>query len=558
MQENVDAATPYILGAMVVNLLSSALDQGKSASFAVSSVHASLTARVSLFRHLHTLSHDFHLARQTGAVIRVAERGGQAVSQLVQYLVLSIVPTLVQLAIIVFIFLFTFDVISAVLAMGMFIMYYLYTLKMTNWRTALRREMNEADNAVSFRCTDSLINFETVKFCTSQEFEVKRMEAAIAEYNKGQIKVSLSLSMLNFGQEALVEACRAALLVLMGRQVLAGQFTPGDFVMLSAYLVQMARPLGFLGSTWRLITNAKVDLEKCIQLTRARGNVEDAPGAVPLQVQGGEIEFDNVSFRYNEDREILKGISFRVPAGKKVALVGKTGSGKSTIARLLLRCWDVTSGTIRVDGQDVRSVTLDSLRDIAAVIPQDVCMFNDTIGYNISYGAASLLGRACTQDEIEEAARVAQIHDFILSLPDGYDTVVGERGLKLSGGERQRVGVARAVIRHPKIFIADESTAALDTATERDIQAALDRGSEGITSVVVAHRLSTIASADEILVVHEGEIVERGDHLTLLGLGGRYANMWNAQRKEGADHLEVEDGSSDSDSDSEPEQLVSL
>ncbi len=482
------------------------------------------------FGHIHRLSLRYHITRKTGGLSRIIERGVKGVDFLLRFMLLSIGPLILELSMVAVIFALVFGWAYAAVVIVVITIYIVFTLKVTEWRVKIRREMNEQDTDANQKAIDSLLNYETVKYFNAEELEASRYDRAMQRYEAAAVKTGLSLSFLNVGQSALITTGLVIVMVMAAKGVQAGTLTVGDFVMVNAYMIQITMPLNFLGTVYREIRQALVDMGEMFGLLNQPAEVLDKPNAPALRVAGGEVVFDDVRFDYDPARAILKGISFTVAPGQRVALVGPSGSGKSTIARLLFRFYDVTGGSIRIDGQDLRDVTQSSIHASIGVVPQDTVLFNDTVLYNIAYGRPD-----ASRAEIEEAARAARIHDFIISLPDGYDTTVGERGLKLSGGEKQRVGIARTLLKNPPILILDEATSALDTQTERDIQDSLRKMGEGRSVITIAHRLSTIADADVIIVLEAGEIVERGTHEVLLGQGGRYAAMWARQSSEEED-----------------------
>lgn len=521
----------WLLGAVgltvayaMTRILAAAMQQGRDAIFAPVAQRALRRMALETFQHIHALSLRYHITRKTGGMSRVMERGVKGVEFLLRFLLFSIVPLVLELALVAVIFLWVFGP-SYLAVVGVTIAAYVaFTFKVTEWRVALRRQMNDSDTEANQRAIDSLLNFETVKYFGAEAREAVRYDRAMAGYEKAATKTATSLAFLNFGQALLITLGLAAVMVMSALEVQAGRQTVGDFVMVNAYMIQITVPLNFLGSVYREIRQALVDMGQMFGLLDQPAEIIDAPNAPPLAVSAGEIALDDLRFGYDPERPILKGVSLTVPGGQKVALVGASGSGKSTIGRLLFRFYDPGSGAIRIDGQDLRDVTQASVHAAIGVVPQDTVLFNDTIGYNIAYGRDG-----ATQAEIEAAAKAAQIHDFIMSLPEGYATTVGERGLKLSGGEKQRVGIARTLLKDPPILLLDEATSALDTETEAGIQGALERAGQGRTVLVIAHRLSTIADADRIVVLEAGEVVEQGAHADLLARRGRYFDLWTRQ-----------------------------
>jgi len=479
------------------------------------------------FTHIHRLSMRYHITRKTGGLSRIIERGVKGVDFLLRFMLLSIGPLILELTLVSVIFALYFGWEYMVVVVGTIAIYITYTLKVTEWRVKIRRAMNDSDTDANQKAIDSLLNFETVKYFNAEGWEARRYDGAMAKYEDMAVRTGLSLSALNVGQSFIITCGLIGVMVMSAMGVQRGQFTVGDFVMVNAYMIQITMPLNFLGTVYREIRQALVDMGEMFGLLGQPAEITDKPGAAALQVSGGVLEFDNVAFAYDPDRQILRGISIDVPAGGTLALVGHSGSGKSTIGRLMFRFYDVTGGAIRIDGQDIRDVTQESLHAAIGVVPQDTVLFNDTIGYNIAYGRSG-----ATQAEVEAAARAAKIHDFVASLPEGYETRVGERGLKLSGGEKQRVGIARTLLKNPPILLLDEATSALDTQTERDIQDSLRAMGQGRTVVTIAHRLSTIADADRIVVLDAGRVVESGTHAELLARHGRYAAMWARQSAE--------------------------
>jgi len=479
------------------------------------------------FTHIHRLSMRYHITRKTGGLSRIIERGVKGVDFLLRFMLLSIGPLILELLLVSLIFALYFGVQYMVVVVVTIALYVTYTLKVTEWRVKIRRAMNDSDTDANQKAIDSLLNFETVKYFNAEGWEARRYDGAMAKYEDMAVRTGLSLSALNVGQSFIITCGLIGVMVMSALGVQKGQFTVGDFVMVNAYMIQITMPLNFLGTVYREIRQALVDMGEMFGLLAQPAEVTDKPHAPELNVSGGEVVFDRVAFGYDAARPILKGVSLRVGPGQRIALVGPSGSGKSTIGRLLFRFYDVTGGSITIDGQDVRDVTQTSLHQLIGVVPQDTVLFNDTVYYNIAYGRPD-----ASRQEVEAAARAAKIHDFIASLPDGYKTTVGERGLKLSGGEKQRVGIARTLLKNPPILILDEATSALDTQTERDIQDSLREMGQGRSVITIAHRLSTIADADLILVLEEGLVTEQGTHEALLARDGRYAAMWNRQSAE--------------------------
>ncbi len=488
------------------------------------------------FTHIHRLSMRYHITRKTGGLSRIIERGVKGVEFLLRFMLLSVGPLILELTMVTIIFAVVFDWRYAAVVLLTIALYVTYTFKVTEWRVKIRREMNAQDTDANQKAVDSLLNFETVKYFGAELREADRYDAAMKGYESAAIKTGQSLSALNFGQSLLINSGLIVVMVMAAQGVRSGALTVGDFVMVNAYMIQITMPLNFLGTVYREIRQALVDMGEMFDLLEQPAEITDKPGAPDLVVKGGEVELDNVRFDYETARPILKGVSIRAGAGETVAIVGPSGSGKSTIGRLLFRFYDVTGGALKIDGQDVRDITQDSLHAQIGVVPQDTVLFNDTILYNIAYGRPE-----ASHEEMIAAAKAAKIHDFVMSLPEGYETKVGERGLKLSGGEKQRVGIARTLLKNPPILLLDEATSALDTQTERDIQDSLKAMGEGRTVITIAHRLSTIADADRIVVLEKGEVVEEGRHEALLARGGRYAAMWERQSAE--EEPEAADGS---------------
>ncbi|HEY8289863.1 MAG TPA: ABC transporter ATP-binding protein/permease [Acetobacteraceae bacterium] len=491
------------------------------------------------FRHLHAVSLRFHMDRQTGGMSRVIDRGVQGMQSVLRLAVFNVVPTALELVLVTGIIWHMFDWRYALVTCLAVLSYVGFTTALAGRRSRYRRTMNDTDNDASTKALDSLLNYETVKYFGNEAHESARYDGALARYERAAVRVQVSLNMLNLGQAAIIALGLTAIMLMAAASMRAGTMTIGKFVLINTYLIQLYQPLNFLGMVYMTIKQGLVDMEQMFSLLRVDQEVADKPGAVALAAHlsdgpAGEVRFENVWFGYRPDRMILKGIDLTVPAGRKMAIVGPTGAGKSTISRLLFRFYDVTGGRVLIDGEDVRDVTQASLRAAIGVVPQDTVLFNDTIGYNIGYGRPG-----ASQAEIEQAARLAQIHEFVLRLPEGYETRVGERGLKLSGGEKQRVAIARTILKDPRILILDEATSALDTRTEQDIQAALRAVARHRTTLVIAHRLSTVVDADEIIVLQDGQVAERGSHAELLANGGLYARMWALQAVE-QDQAEAE------------------
>ena len=520
------APVMLVLAYNVVRVVQMGFNQLRDALFASVGQHAVRQLAHRTFVHMHRLSLRFHLERRTGGLSRVIERGVKGIETVVRFTILNTLPTILEFALTAAIFAFAYGLIYVGVIAGTVIAYVWFSVRATDWRIGIRKKMNESDTDANTKAIDSLLNYETVKYFNNEEMEATRFDRSMARYEDAATKNWTSLGWLNFGQGVILGIGMAICMALSAWEVQRGTQTLGDFVFINAMLIQLSIPLNFIGMLYREIRQGIADIEAMFDLLDVPAEVKDRPGAAPLAVDKGAIRFDDVHFAYDPERRILKGISFEVPAGRTVAIVGPSGAGKSTISRLLFRFYDIQSGSITIDGQDIRDVTQESLRAAIGMVPQDTVLFNDTVAYNIRYGRTS-----ASEDEVREAARLAQIGPFIESLPDGYRTMVGERGLKLSGGEKQRVAIARTILKAPPILILDEATSALDTHTEREIQAALDLVSKGRTTLVIAHRLSTVISADEIIVLQGGQIVERGTHRALLGQGGLYKSMWDRQRE---------------------------
>jgi ATP-binding cassette, subfamily B, heavy metal transporter len=517
----------------MTRVLAHAFGELRDAVFAKVAQRAIRLAGLRTFRHLHRLSMQFHLDRQTGGISRAVERGTKGIEFLLTFMLFNILPTLIEILLVCGILWTLYNIWFAVVTLATITGYIVWTLSITEWRIKFRRRMNETDSEANTKAIDSLLNFETVKYFGNEEHEARRFDGALQAYEKAAIDSKTSLSLLNIGQGAIISIGLTVVMIMAGQGVVDGTMTMGDFVLVNAYLIQLYMPLNFLGFVYREIKRSLIDMETMFGLLGKTPGIQDRDDATNLNVSGGNIEFRNVSFRYDPRRPVINDISFEVPAGKTVAIVGPSGSGKSTISRILFRFYDVDDGDVLIDGQDVRTVTQDSLRAAIGIVPQDTVLFNDTVYYNIAYG-----NPGATPAEVEDAARHAAIHDFVMNQPDGYQTKVGERGLKLSGGEKQRVAIARTILKQPNIMLFDEATSALDTHTEKEIQESLRKVSEGRTTLMIAHRLSTVVDADEIIVLDAGKISERGSHTDLLTQDGPYAKMW-ARQQEAQEALEV-------------------
>jgi ATP-binding cassette subfamily B protein len=526
---NAVVATPVLLVAAYgfARLMGTVLQQLRDVIFARVGQHALRQLASRTFTHIHRLSLSYHLSRRTGALSRIVDRGIKAIDFLLRFLVFSIVPLFLELIIVAVIFWVEFGFWYFIVLLITIAAYVAFTFSITEWRVKIRVLMNSQDQDAHQKAVDSLLNYETVKYFGAEGREAARYDGAMRGYQDAAVKTAVSLGVLNAGQALIIVSGLVAVMAMTALEVQAGAMTLGSFVMVNAFVVQITVPLNFLGSAYREIRQALIDMREMYDLIDEAPEIVDAPDAVALAVGEGQVTFRDVDFDYGPDRPILRGVSFTVPGGRSLAVVGPSGAGKSTVFRLLFRLYDVTGGAVEIDGQDLRGVTQASLRAAIGVVPQDTVLFNDTIGYNIAYGRDG-----ASQDEVVAAARAARIHDFIESLPEGYNTMVGERGLKLSGGEKQRVAIARTILKDPPILILDEATSALDTPTEREIQAELKRLGENRTVLMIAHRLSTVVDADEIVVLDQGRVVERGTHAALLARSGQYADMWARQERE--------------------------
>ena len=520
-----------VLGYGGLRLLSVMFSEGREYIFAPVGQSAQREVATSVFAHMHRLSLRYHLEKRTGTLTRIIERGVKSIDFLFRFLLFNIGPTFLELAIVAVAFTIAFDWTFSLVAVVIVVAYVAFTVITTEWRLKFRRDMNRQDNEAAAKAVDSLLNYETVKYFSAEAFETTRYDSAMAGYMKAAIRSRTSLSTVNIGQSFLMNLGLIAVVLLAANGILqTGDLSIGDITAVTLVMMQLYRPLNILGFAYREIKQALTDLENMFTLMDRRPEIEDKPNAVDLKDVTGRVEFEDVHFHYDADRAILKGINFAIEPGQTVAIVGPTGAGKSTLSRILFRFYDIASGSVRIDGQDLKSLRQSSVRETLGIVPQDTVLFNDTIGYNIGYAKSG-----ASQAEIEKAAQDAQVHDFIQGLPKGYDTVVGERGLKLSGGEKQRVAIARTLLKNPAILILDEATSALDSATERDIQAALDRIAADRTTLVIAHRLTTIIGADQIFVMEEGQIRERGTHENLLRAEGLYAHLWAQQENETPD-----------------------
>jgi ATP-binding cassette subfamily B protein len=515
-----------ILGYGTARVLSLLFGELRDAIFAKVGQRAIRVVALQVFQHLHRLSLRFHLDRQTGGLSRAIERGTRAIETLLRFSLFNIIPTLIEIALVFVVLWVALDMGVALVTLTTVVVYIWYTMRVTEWRLKFRRQMNEADSAANTKAIDSLLNFETVKYFGNEQHEAGRYEQALRGYEEASVRSQTSLALLNVGQAFIISVGLTLVMLLTGQGIVEGTLSIGAFVMANTYLMQLYQPLGFFGFVYREIKQALIDIEKMLDLLAVPQDVADADAAPELTLGAGEVRFENVSFSYESARPILKNVSFTAAPGSLIAFVGSSGAGKSTIARLLYRFYDIDGGRITIDGQDIRDVTQTSLRSAIGTVPQDTVLFNDTIYYNIAYGRPG-----ATPAEVEEAARLARIHDFIMKSPNAYQTTVGERGLKLSGGEKQRVAIARTILKGPKILISDEATSALDTTTEQEIQNNLRELSRGRTTLSIAHRLSTIIDADEIVVLDNGGIAERGTHSALLAANGIYTDMWRRQQE---------------------------
>ncbi len=511
----------------LLRLINSAFNELRDVIFARVRYHAMHRLSAEVLEHLYRLPLRFHLERKTGNISQDLNRGAQSVSSILNYLVFNIVPTAAEFLLVAFVLLSRYSVVFTIVTFSTVALYIAFTLGITNWRMHFRHEMNRLESEANGKAIDGLLNYETVKYFTNEKLELERYDRTLDRWEEAAIKSQATMSLLNAGQGAIIAIGVTGVMVFAARGVVAGELTLGDLVLINTMMLQLFLPLGFLGVIYRALRYALADMDQVFRLLEREPEITDAPDARPLRPNGGRVEFRHVDFHYDPERPILQDIDFTVEEGEKVAIVGPSGSGKSTLARLLLRFYDVTGGAILVDGQDVREVTQESLRKAIGIVPQDTVLFNDTLRFNLQYA-----NPAATPEEIHEAARIADIHDFIMSLPQQYDTVVGERGLKLSGGEKQRIAIARAILKKPRILVFDEATSSLDSQSEQNILQALERASRGTTTLMIAHRLSTIIDADRILVMRKGRILERGTHQALLEADGLYARLWSMQQDE--------------------------
>jgi len=531
------AALPFLLifGYGAARVLTQGFNELRNLLFIRVSQHAQRVISLNTFQHLHQLSLRFHLDRQTGGLSRVIERGIAAIGFVLRFTLFSILPTLIEIIMVTGILFVQFDIRFAVVTFVTIVGYIAFTFLITEWRIKFRQEMNARDSEANTKAIDSLLNYETVKYFGNETHEHERYNYSLRGYEDAAVRSESSLTLLNVGQGVIIGVGLIWVMTMAGQGVVDGIYTIGDFVLVNTFLIQLYLPLSFLGTVYRELKRGMVDMDKMFELTEVDPEVQDLPNAQPLVANAGEIVFDNVCFSYNPDRPILKNVSFTVPSGEMVAIVGPSGAGKSTISRILFRFYDINSGSVKIDRQDIRSVTQDSLRASIGIVPQDTVLFNDSIAYNVQYGRPT-----ASLDEVHYAAKMARIHEFVLELPEQYETKVGERGLKLSGGEKQRVAIARTILKDPRILLFDEATSALDSHTEQEIQSSLREVSKNRTTLVIAHRLSTIVDADSIIVLKSGEIVEQGSHEQLLKLGGEYQAMWERQQEAQAIQMKLE------------------